>query len=48
MKDKIADVNSVGLDDWTPLHYACNNGYARIVNELLKQEGILISAVSTL
>jgi len=35
IQDLIADVNTTGLDQWTPLHFAANEGHAEIVTELL-------------
>lgn len=35
MKDLIADINSKGIDQWTALHFAANEGQFEIVKELL-------------
>ena len=34
------DLNSRGLDGWTALHFASNEGHLKIVNLLLKNEVI--------
>ena len=43
-----AEVNCTSLDNWTPLHFAANEGHAEIVDALLKQKGIEVSPVSKL
>ena len=36
MLDLVADINIKGLDNWTPLHFATNEGRIEIVQELLR------------
>ena len=36
MLGKAADVNFTGLNDWTGLHYACDNDKPQIVEALLR------------
>lgn len=31
-------LNIRGLDDWTPLHFAANEGYPNLINILLNNE----------
>lgn len=42
----VADVNFRGLDQWTALHSAADNGHLHIVEELVKQPGVEIDAES--
>jgi len=41
-------VNVKGLDQWTPLHFAANEGKSEIVHYLLLQSEIDIEAASTI
>ncbi len=36
LADLVADVNVRGLDSWTALHFAANEGRLDVVTELLK------------
>jgi ankyrin len=36
----IADINHRGLDNWTPLHFAANEGHFEVVQELLKHSDL--------
>ncbi len=44
--DLAADVNAKGLDEFTPLHYAANEGHTEVV-ELLLRHGARVDAVSS-
>jgi ankyrin repeat protein len=46
--DLAADVNARGLDQWTALHFAANEGKADIVSILLGQSDIDIDSQSTI
>lgn len=46
--DLIADVNAKGLDQWTPLHFAANEGKTEVVQFLLTQPEIDLEASSTI
>jgi ankyrin repeat protein len=35
LQDLVADINARGLDSWTALHFAANEGKLEIVNFLL-------------
>ena len=35
LQDLIADVNSTGLDAWTALHFAANEGHTETAKELV-------------
>lgn len=35
LQDLIADINSTGLDDWTALHFAANEGNIEVAKELV-------------
>jgi len=48
MKDMVAELNTKGLDNWTALHFASNNGSLKMVEELLKQQAIEVNPLSTL
>ena len=48
MKDMVADLNAKGLDQWSSLHFACDSGHLKIVQELLKQPKIDVEALSTM
>jgi ankyrin repeat protein len=48
MKDKVADVNARGLDQWTALHFAAKNGHLQITKELLKMPGVEFDALSSI
>jgi ankyrin repeat protein len=48
MKDMVAEINTKGLDNWTALHYAANQGNTQILDELLNQPSIDKSALSAL
>ena len=36
MKDMVADINAKGLDQWTALHFAADQGHLEIVLEVIK------------
>lgn len=42
----VADANARGLDNWTALHFAANNGHSNVVEELLKIPGMDIEPIS--
>ena len=42
---QVADINTKGADQWTALHYACNEGHGDIL-EALVEKGIDITAVT--
>ena len=44
----IADINFKGLDNWTPLHFAADEGKVEVVKELLKSNEIDIDSKSTI
>ena len=44
----MADVNTKGLDSWTALHFAANEGRLEVVKELLKAGEIEIDAMSSI
>lgn len=46
--DLIADINTRGLDQWTPLHFAANENKLDIVQFLLSHPEIEIDATSTI
>jgi ankyrin repeat protein len=46
--DLVADVNARGLDQWTALHFAANEGKADIVQILISQDDIDIDSQSTI
>ena len=48
LQDLIADVNHRGLDNWTALHYAANEGHFTVVQELLKHTDIDKEPMSTI
>ena len=48
LQDLVADINARGLDSWTALHFAANEGKLEIVNFLLSQPEIDIEAASTI
>ena len=48
MQGMVADVNGKGLDQWTALHFASNEGHTIIIKELLKQPGIDLESMSTI
>ncbi len=45
--DLAADINTKGLDQWTALHFAANEGKIDVVKELLSRKGIKKDAVSS-
>jgi ankyrin repeat protein len=47
-KGLAAEVNCTGLDQWTPLHFAANEGHLEIVDLLLAQKDITVDPVSKL
>jgi ankyrin repeat protein len=48
LKDLVADINTKGLDNWTALHFAANEGYLEIVKELLTHSDIEKEPLSTI
>ena len=48
MQDLIADVNHRGLDQWTALHFAANEGHFEIVKALLTDPDIDREAISSI
>jgi ankyrin repeat protein len=48
LQDLIADINNKGLDQWTPLHFAANEGKQDIVQYLLLQPDLEVEAASTI
>lgn len=48
LKDLTADINNKGLDQWTALHFAANEGRLDVVKELLSRRKIDKEAVSTI
>lgn len=44
MHDLIADINVKGLDNWTALHFAVNEGRTEIVQDLLSRDGLVKDA----
>lgn len=46
--DLIADINAKGLDNWTALHFAVNEGRTEIVKELLSRDGVEKDPVSNI
>jgi ankyrin repeat protein len=44
----VADVNAKGLDQWTALHFAANEGKIEVLKELLSKKGIRKDAVSSI
>lgn len=41
-----AEVNCTGLDNWTPLHFAANEGHLEIIKLLLTQKDIKVDSLS--
>jgi len=41
-----AEVNCTGLDNWTPLHFAANEGHLEIIKLLLTQKDVRPNSVS--
>ena len=48
LQDLIADVNHRGLDQWTALHFAANEGHFEIVKALLTHPDIDREAISSI
>ncbi len=44
----IADLNHRGLDNWTPLHFAANEGHIEVVKELLSHPDIEREPISSI
>jgi ankyrin repeat protein len=47
MQDMVADINAKGLDQWTALHFAADQGHLAVIQEVVKHSGIEIDALST-
>ena len=47
-QDLVADINNKGLDQWTALHFAANEGRLEVVKELIKVTDIEIDGVSSI
>lgn len=48
LHDLVADINYKGLDQWTALHFAANEGKLEVVHELLKRKKLDKEAMSTI
>jgi ankyrin repeat protein len=48
LQDLIADINHRGLDNWTPLHFAANEGHIEVVKELLSHPDIEREPISSI
>ena len=48
LQDLIADVNHRGLDQWTALHFAANEGHFPVVKELLTHAELEKEPISTI
>lgn len=48
LQDLIADLNHRGLDNWTALHFAANEGHSEVVKELLSLPDIEKEPVSSI
>ncbi len=46
--DLTADVNHRGLDQWTALHFAANEGHLDVIKELLKHEELELEPMSSI
>jgi ankyrin repeat protein len=44
----VADVNTKGLDQWTALHFAANEGRLEIVKELVKHPDVELDTSSSI
>jgi ankyrin repeat protein len=47
-QDLVADINNKGLDQWTALHFAANEGRIEVVRELVKITDIEIDSYSSI
>ena len=47
MKDMVADVTAKGLDQWTALHFAADQGHLDILLEVIKQPGVQFDSQSS-
>lgn len=48
LQEMVANVNHRGLDQWTALHFAANEGHFNVVKELLRHTELEKSPVSTI
>ena len=46
MQGLVADINFRGLDQWSALHFASNNGHLEIIKEIVKDQSVEIDALS--